>query len=135
MSAEAAEDAESGRLKCAQILQRGEWERLDPQHPRWKWIGPSDLPLAELLGDQVPADHLQAFPSARDGETIWLYRCQDGGLISYELQKNRWLHTLNGLAAFRERVFQLNLVPIAELGTLLHRNVDRPALGHLDAND
>ncbi|WP_013627194.1 hypothetical protein [Rubinisphaera brasiliensis] len=105
-------------IACAEVLAKGTWERMDGDQVRWVWKGDRNVSPRDLLGEQAD---LQLFPSVSGSGSIAICVLDDGGLVSYEREAGQWLHTLNGVSAFRYKVYELNVVPIEELGKLLKR--------------
>ncbi|MBL4884629.1 MAG: hypothetical protein JKY95_08860 [Planctomycetaceae bacterium] len=104
---------DNAHLSCTEVRGQGEWDRMDGNEIRWRWIGSKNVSLSELLGAEVKTHR---FPSVSNAEqSIHLCKLADGGMVSYELENGVWLHTLNTAKAFRLRVFEINLVPLETL--------------------
>lgn len=103
---------------CAQLLQRGPWQRMNENELRWQWTGPRQMTARELLGN---AAEIHVFPSVNRRDTISVCLLSDGGVISYARDNGDWIHTLNGLSDLRYKIYELNLMPLPELGEFLRR--------------
>ncbi len=108
---------------CPRVLKLGPWERMSEDELRWRWTGNNEVSLRQLLGE---AAEIHSFPSAMQKDVIHIcvFELGMGGMISYERENGEWIHTVNGQAAFRYRVFELNLMPLEQLGTFLKRTDD-----------
>jgi len=117
-SEEKSQAADSPEIRCAEVIAKGSWERMDGDELRWVWQGERTIDPQTLLGDTAD---VQLFPSVTGNGSIAICVLEDGGLVSYQRENQEWLHTLNGVSAFRYKVYELNVVPIEELGALLKR--------------
>ena len=103
---------------CASVMKLGVWDRSPGNGHRWHGNEAARSSSPEELLSGLGA--LRKFNSVTNSGEIAVLMCQDGGVISYQLADQRWLHTLLLKTAFRQRIFELNLVPIQELGAFFY---------------
>ncbi|MCG6156704.1 hypothetical protein [Rubinisphaera margarita] len=104
------------RKTCAQIMAGRNWKRMPGREIRWHAPDDQDQSVVEFLPEAGP---INEFCSVDQNHRIQIIKCADGGIISYEVRPGRWLHTLQPIAAFRNRIFEMNLMPVEELGAFL----------------
>ncbi len=105
------------RPTCAEVMSKTKWVRMPGKDVRWHADEAQSQKLTEIADDLGAIDE---FVSADGVHAIHVLICTDGGVISYELNDYKWLHTLQMKTVFRQRVFEMNLVPIEELGKYLN---------------
>ena len=112
--------ADNTHLSSKDILSQGNWERMDGNEIRWQWVGAKNTPISQIV---EPGVITHRFNSASNGRhSIHLCKLSDGGIISYQLENNNWVHTLNTVNSFRMKVFELNLVPLESLRYFLTKD-------------
>lgn len=94
-------------MTVAELLRRWDWEEMTSTPGRFRLVHPGPQPpVAELLGADVP---LRTVESVASPDLIVLAEFEDGGLISYKRGDGTWVHTLNTLARYRRRLWELGI--------------------------
>ncbi|TWT62547.1 hypothetical protein [Rubinisphaera italica] len=110
-------NTEIARPDCADVMSTTKWTRMPGKDVRWHANEAQSQKLSEFAGELGAIDE---FVSANGIHAIHVLICADGGVISYETGGGKWLHTLQMKTIFRQRVFEMNLVPIEKLGQYLN---------------
>ncbi|HCS50938.1 MAG TPA: hypothetical protein DIW81_04990 [Planctomycetaceae bacterium] len=110
-------DTKITRPSCVDVMSTAKWTRMPGKDVRWHTSEAQSQKLTEFAGELGAIDE---FTSTNGVHAIHVLICSDGGVISYELGDGKWLHTLQMKTIFRQRVFEMNLVPIEKLGQYLN---------------